>query len=157
METYTVKEAAEILGMSTVNVRNWIYSGKIKAEKDENGLYQIEKETIDFLLIKDEKPKKITDPRPELIAHIEEIRNDYKKQILDNPQYKHLVDAMNERIKDTKGISYDWNTCYTNFYNHTWEVMKEDIRNALKLTFKKKKKKRKKYNRHNGRMLTKSS
>lgn len=151
MSTYTVKEAAKILGMTPMNVRNRIYSGKIKAVKDENGLYKIEKTVIDALLINKEKPKKKTDFREEFKAHFEKIEEEYREQIVTNPKNEMLIEAMNKRGNGTILPSYDFNTCYNNFYEATWGDIKESMTQMIKIALGKKKIHRKKYKRLNGR------
>lgn len=50
MVQYSTQEAAKRIGISFITLKRWIYSGKIKAVRDERGWWRIEEE-INRLLI----------------------------------------------------------------------------------------------------------
>lgn len=54
-QRYTTTKAAELLGISFITLKRWIYSGKIKAEKDTNGRWSIAQTEIDRIVSKKER------------------------------------------------------------------------------------------------------
>lgn len=51
MVQYSTQETAKRIGISFITLKRWIYSGKIKAVRDERGWWKIEEEEINRLVI----------------------------------------------------------------------------------------------------------
>jgi excisionase family DNA binding protein len=51
MVQYSTQEAAERIGISFITLKRWVYSGKVRAVKDERGWWRIEEEEVNRLVL----------------------------------------------------------------------------------------------------------
>jgi excisionase family DNA binding protein len=136
MVQYSTQEAAKRIGISFITLKRWIYSGKIKAVKDERGWWRIEEEEIVRLVIEVRgKRQGLAEKLLALIsakqvAYLRELQVCFEEDCLHKDVNNTLVSLFNAGKIDTKSAFGDrW------FFpkSLTWENVEQTAKAKLEL------------------------
>ncbi len=124
MVQYSTQEAAKRIGISFITLKRWVYSGKIKAVKDERGWWRIDEQEINRLVIELRGKKQGLNQKllglliPKRVAYLRELQVCLEEDCLHKDTYLALLNLLKKgKIKTSVAFENRW------FYNkgEKWE------------------------------------
>ena len=132
MSTYTTREAANLLGVSFITIKRWIYSGKVEAVKDSRGWWRIEKKEIQRLRVELEK-KSLRDIDGKIlglisskeVAYLREVQVYLEEDYLHKDTYATLKRLCPQRLNTTLAFGNRWYFPKGKLWSDVEQVAKE--------------------------------
>ena len=113
MVQYSTQEAAKRIGISFITLKRWVYSGKIKAVKDERGWWRIEDEEVNRLLAElHGKPQTlgkqlISAISTKKVAYLRELQVSFEEDCLHKDVYNVLIHLVKAHRINTVSVFKD--------------------------------------------------
>jgi excisionase family DNA binding protein len=124
MVQYSTQEAAKRIGISFITLKRWVYSGKIKAVKDERGWWRIDAQEINRLVIELRGKKQGINQKllglltPKRVAYLRELQVCLEEDCLHKDTYIALLNLL-KRGKIKTSVAFENRWFYTK--DEKWE------------------------------------